>query len=354
MANSNTTPVDRVRVFSRTGVTLAEFRTSVERSWASDNEGRALFNYPSRKTNVVNETNLQFGNWLLVENSALPAWIGVIDTPRYWNARQVAVHAYTPEHVFNWRRGPLEEKITGSAGSLFRQLIAKLNEVEPTIIQPGNIWSGNVSREETLNPTPLSESLKRIKQRSGENYAFRVAFDTNRALIVYADWIQNQGEQTNALLQEGKEGGNVEAVSNILVEDRDIFNDILAYGDGLTWTTKPTLNLRDSSSIGKYGLRQTAIEYEGVTNTTTLNNNGAQKLLETKQPERTFHLFALNIGDTFNYIKLGNVLRLRFQNAGFTSGGLGFETYVKIVGMSYDPASTKNKIELTVREVIYV
>jgi hypothetical protein len=354
MANSSTTPVDRVRIFSRTGAALAEFRTSVERSWASDNEGRALFNYPSRKTDVVNERNLQFGNWLLVENSALPAWIGVIDTPRYWTARQVAVHAYSPEHVFNWRRGPLEEKITGSAGTLFLKLLSKLNEVEPTIIQPGIIWNGSASREETLNPTPLSENLKRIKNRSGENYTFRVSFDTNRALIVYADWIQNQGNQTNALLQEGKEGGNVEAVANILVEDRDIFNDILAYGDGLTWLSKPNINIRENNSIGKYGLRQISIEYGGVTNTSTLTTNASQKLLETKQPERTFHIFALNIGDTFQYIKLGNVLKLRFQNAGFTSGGLGFETYVKIVGMSYNPAATKNKIELTVREVIYV
>lgn len=353
MANSNTVPVDRVRIFSRTGATLAEFRTSVERSWAADNEGRALFNYPSRKTDVVNETNLQFGNWLLVENSQLPAWIGVIDTPRYWNARQVAVHAYTPEHVFNWRRGSLDEKINGSAGDIFYRLVRKLNEVEPTIIQAGNIWKSSVGREETLTPAPLSESVKRIRQRSGENYNFRYSFDTNGTLIVYADWVQDLGVQTYALLQEGREGGNVEAVANILVEDKDIFNDILAFGDGLTWASKPTITLRDPTSIGKYGLRETAIEYSGVTSTVTLNNNVAQKLLETKQPERTFHIFALNVGDTFQYIKLGNVLKLRFQNAGFTSGGLGFETYVKIVGMAYDPASTKNKIELTVREVIY-
>lgn len=351
MANTNTTPQDRIRIFDHNGTPLAEFRASVERSWAIGGEGRALFNYASRKSDIVNETVLQFGNWILIENTALPAWVGVIDTPRYWNGRQVAVHAYTAEHVFGWRVGPAEEVLTGSAGTIFENLISKLNAQEATVIQSGNIWRGGTQRQETINPNKLSENLKRLYERSNEEYRFRPVINTNGQLVVFADWVASLGTQTTALLLEGAGGGNMEAVDNILVEDEEITNDISGYGDGLTWTSKPTASVRDLASIGKYGLRQGSMEYPGVANIQPIITNISDLLKNKKQPVRTFHIFAINKGDTFKYISLGNVLKLRLVDAGFIAGGRGFESSVRIMGMAYNP-NVKNKIELVVREVV--
>jgi hypothetical protein len=83
---------------------------------------------------------------------------------------------------------------------------------------------------------------------------------------------------------------------------------------------------------------------------TTLKENARQKITEFKQPARSFTLNALNVGDTFKYIRLGNVLNVQFQNLGFRSGSVGFAARVRIVGMNYNP-STKNKIQLVAREV---
>lgn len=309
-----------------------------------------MFTYSSRITDICNERVLQFGNWLLVESADLPPWVGVIDLPRKWGAREVQVYAYGPERVFGWRRGPLEELITGSAGVLVTKILQYVNAPESTIIREGNIWRGR-SREQTLNPKPLNEYLADVADRSGEEYNWRPSADANGKLIVFLDWFERLGITTSALLHEGKGGGNVEAVGNIMMEDGEIYNDVLAVGEGLAWASRPTATSVDHVSIGKYGRRQTTEEYGGVSQTSTLVEHGREVLKQNAEPPRTFHLNALNVGDTWKYIALGNVLSLQFQNVGFLGGGLGFQTQVRITGMRYDPADKKNALELTTEEI---
>lgn len=351
MADSNSVPKERIRIFDKEGFQIAEFRASVERSWAIGDEGRALFSYPSRKTDIVNEKVLQFGNYILIENDSLPAWVGVLDTPRDWSTRFVTVYAYSPEHIFGWRRGPLEQKLTGSAGTIFERMVLFLNSSGTTAIRVGDIYRGGTQREETLNPTQLNNNLKRIWERSGGDYQWRPQIDINGRLIIYADWLEQLGIETSALLHEGKGGGNVEAVGNILVEDGPIVNDLLAAGDGLSWTSRPAVDIVDAASQDKYGLRQLAKEYVGVSATNTLLSNGSELMKTNRNPSRLFKLNALNVGDTFKYINLGNRLTLRFENAGFYQGGRGLETQIRILGMSYDSAN-KNKMILIAKEVL--
>jgi hypothetical protein len=219
MGDSNTMPVDRVRIFNRQGAPLAEFRASVARSFVIGGEARAQFTYPSRKSNVVNEKVLQFGNWLLVQSSHLPAWVGVLDTPREWSTRNVTVSAFTPERVFSQRIGPLEEVLTGSSGKIFEGLISRLNLAQQTIVRPGVIWKGGTQRQETLNPKPLNEYLKGIWERSGEDYTWTPSIATDGRLTVLGHWTPFLGSETGVLLHEGNGGGNVEAVGRIMIED---------------------------------------------------------------------------------------------------------------------------------------
>jgi hypothetical protein len=340
-------PRDRVRIFNRNGFPMGEFRASVERSWALGDEGRAQFEYPTRKTAVVNEYFLQYGNWLLVENDYLPTWIGVLDTPRKWSARSVTVSAYAPDHIFTQRCGPLERKLTGSAGAVFEKIIALVNEPQTTILRAGYIWRGGAQREETINPTLLSEDLKRLWERSGEDYAWRAGVDSQ--LVVYGDWVKRLGVDTGIILQEGNGGGNIEAVHEILQEDGTIVNELFAYGDGLTWVSRPNVIVRDYASISRYGLRQGSEEYIGVTNLTTLKDNADIYLRKFANPARTYHLNALHKGGLFKSLALGNRYKLRLQNAGFNGGKLGLEKTVRITAMSYNP-QVKGKIELTVDE----
>jgi hypothetical protein len=353
MGDSKTVPVDRIRIFSRQGDPLAEFRASVPRSFVIGGEGRAQFTYPTRKTDIVNEDVLNFGNWLLIQNSQLPPWVGIIDTPREWSTRNVTVSAYTPERLFSQRIGPLEEVLTGSAGSIFAGLITRVNLAEQTILRAGNIWRGGTQRQETLNPQPLNEYLKGLWERSGEDYTWvpNVHNGTGGNLTVNGNWLPFLGVEAGIRLHEGKGGGNVEAVGRILVEDGPITNYVLAYGEGETWKSKPNVGATSQTSIGRYGLRQQAVEYSGVTSGETLRINALQHIEEFQYPARSFLLNALNVGDTFQYIGLGNIFSLRLESAGFRAGNIGFSGRVRIIGMSYNP-NTKNKIQLVVREVI--
>lgn len=350
MSDSQNLPVDRIRIFSRDGVPLAEFKASISRSHVLGGEGRAEWQYPTRKSDVVNDDVLRFGNWLLITSTHLPPWIGIIDSPRSWSTRTVTISAYTPERLFKYRIGPPEEIVTGSAGTIFNYLISILNSKEQTILRAGAIWRGGTQRQETLNPSPLSEDLKRLWERSGEDYAWVPSVGADGRLTVLGNWLQVLGADTGALLHEGRGGGNVEAVGRILIEDGPIVNSVLAYGEGETWRSKPSVTVTQQNSIGKYGLREASEEYQGVLSTTTLRSNGAQLLNESYRPRRSFALNALNVGDTFQYIRPGNILNLQLQNAGFQAGKLGYRTRVRIIGMNYNP-DMRNKLQLIAREV---
>lgn len=341
MTTPNPVPEDRIRIFNREGFPLAEFRAAIDRSWLIGNEGRAAFSYPYRKTEIVNNDILRPGNWLLVENSALPAWVGVIDLPREWStsAKTVTITAYTPEHVFGWRRGPLEEKITGSPGTVFEKLLQKVNAAEATVIRAGQIHRGGNQMEETLNPTKLSEDLKRITERSGEEYQWRPGVENGR-LVVYADWTDRLGVDTGVILQEGTGGGNIEAIGNILVEDGPIINDLLAYGEGEAWNSRPVQYITNATSRDCYGLRQDSEEYSGVSSPVTLKTNGTLKVLQFKDTAKAFQLNALNVGDTFQYIALGNRFTVMFEHVAF-----GLQATIRVIGMGYD-TDARNKVKL--------
>lgn len=345
---SETVPDERIRIFDRQGVELASFRASVKRSWAIGKEGRASFDYPSIKTDVVNEDILRFGNYLFVENTLLPSWVGVIDTPREWDAQQVTVNAFTADRLFDYRIGSQnEEKITASAGTLFVEMLDRINNAEKTIMRAGDVWTGGKRREETFLPRQLTEALKRITKRSKEEYNF-TGLVVKGKLVIYANWYEKLGEDTQLTLYQSDRGGNIE--SPTMKEDSDIINEVFGYGDGSTWATKPKDTSRDADSIATYGLRQYGKNWLGVSQPGTISANNSDLLADQSEPRRIYSITALNVGDTFSFLGLGNKARLVCQNLGFTGDGQGTDTSVRILGMSYDP-NTKNKIKLVVEEI---
>ena len=334
---------DRLRIFNRSGFEIASFQASVSRSWAVGLEGRASFEYASRKTNIVNEEVLRFGNYLLVESDILPAWIGAIDTPRSWSKDAVTVNAYTLERLFQYRRGALEQKLTGSAGTIFGRMVNIINAAEKTVLQIGTTWTGSVSREETLNPNTLERNLKSLQERSGEDYEF-VPQIVNGRLVVFANWVQSLGVETPLTLLEG---GNIENAR--MTEDDNIINDLLGYGDGATWTSRPAAITQDVQSIAKYGLRQDGKEWTGVSIISTIQNNNNEYLATRTKPRKIFDITAIDLGDTFSYLRLGNRVNVYLRNMGFLETGRGTQERTRILGMSYNPRQG-DKIKLVLRD----
>jgi len=346
---SNTVPQDRVRIFSRERYPLAEFRVNVNRSWSIMGEGRAQFTYPTRHRGVVTEQNLQFGNYLLVENDTLPAWVGVIDTPQQWGSRHVTVSAYTPERILAQRVGVMEWIAQGSSGALFNWILNKTNIDEITALTAGEIWSGSKTMQETFHPTPLSNNLKSIRERSGNDYRWRPVTAADGKLIIYADWYERLGLDYDVLLHEGTGGGNIEAGQSILTVDGTITNSILGYVKWQTWASSPWIKKIDDVSAEKYGFRAIGKQYEANSYWALLGGI-TDDLPKNAYPKKRFMVNALNVGDTFKYIGLGNSLRLQMQNIGFTNGVVGYEGQTRIIGMAYNP-QVRNKIGLVMEEM---
>ncbi len=341
---------DRVRIFDRQGGTLAEFRADVVRSWVIGNEGRASFTLSSLDVANVNIDVIKPGNWLLVENDYIEDWIGVIDFPREWGFREVTIHAYSPERLFQWRRGPLQLALSGSAGAIFETYINLVNKAQDTILQPGNIWKNRKTHDRTVNPTKLNADLRNLYLYTGEEYQWRADIDINGKLAVYGDWKQRIGTDTTLTLFEGKSGGNIEATQQPLVENEPVENDVLGYGDGMTWLTKPTYNARDIDSIDFYGLRQGTLELRGSTVPATITEKTQQYLDTVSQPGRVFDVVALDAdGSIFRQLRQGNTLRLIMQSCGFLNGTIGVDTTVRIMGKGFNPIAG-NKLSLILRE----
>jgi hypothetical protein len=131
------------------------------------------------------------------------------------------------------------------------------------------------------------------------------------------------------------------------VEDGKIVNDLLGYGDGQDWEARPKFPGVDEESIITYGLRQASEYFSGVTNSQTVKANVKDRISKKKDSLKNIKLKAINIGDTFKYIDLGNIMSLRLQNMGFNTSEIGFEADVRIMAMTYNP-DTKNKIDLVV------
>jgi hypothetical protein len=343
---------DRVRIFDRKGDTLAEFRANVTRSWVIGNEGRASFTLSSLDTGNVDIDVIKPGNWLLVENDYLADWVGVIDFPREWGFREVTIHAYTPERLFQWRRGPLQLLLRGSAGAIFESYINLVNKAEDTILQPGNIWKNGATHERTVNPTRLNGELRNLYLYTGEEYQWRADIGLNGNLVVYGDWQQRIGTSTNLTLFEGIGGGNIEATQQPLIENEPVENDVLGYGDGMTWLTKPLSKKVDITSVDFYGLRQGTVELRGVTVPATITEKTQQYLDTVSNPGRVFDVVALDSdGSIFRFLRQGNTVRLVMQSCGFLNGTIGTDTTVRILGMGFNPIAG-NRVPLILKEIL--
>lgn len=343
-------PKEHVRIFNRFGEELASFMANVSRSWAIGKEGRAEFVYPVIKTNLVNERVLQFGNFLLIENSALSSWVGVIDTPRSWTSKNVTVSAYSPERLFKYRRGSQsgEELIRGSAGTIFKEMVRRINDREKTIMVTGNVFFGGAQREETLTPATMDVNLRQLQERSQEEYSFTPTI-VNSKLVILANWYQQIGVETPLTLAQATNGGNLG--ESTMKEDEDIVNSIFGFGEGMTWATKPTALTRDALSIWKYGLREDREGWRGVVNISTIEQNNLDMIKMTKQPKKIFQLTALNVGDTFRYLRLGNRIKILLEGMGFSEAGNDTLVSTRILGMSYSPVTSKNAIKIVAKDV---
>lgn len=327
----------RIRIFNRSGVWIEEFEASTVRSWILNDYGECTFSI-SLLSPKLKRSAIEFGNIVLVTNKDSIPWVGVIDTPRTWTKNGVKVTAYQAEFILSFRSDQIVDTngnslnpattLTGKAGALFSQIIARANNQEDTLLRTGEISIDGADRQETLTTDYLTH-VRNIAERSSNDFDVTPAFIEGNKLILKANWYAKKGDQLTLILQEGL---NIELKNETMIEQGSIFNSVVGLGEGTEIERFAAIS-KNTDSISRYGLRQGFISYTGVTQFATLQENVNSFVDQKSDAQATLNVTCVD-PDIFRYIKLGDTVRLILQTAGFLeNGNLGTDKYVRVVAM---------------------
>jgi hypothetical protein len=285
---------------------------------------------------------MDFGRMVAIEHESLPMWAGMIDTP--WSGLLPAtMTVYNPEYLLNIRTPDVPLKFTGTAGAIALQLIEAANAQEDLGMRAGEIEYDDPDRVENFDLRPFWEQLLALSQRSGMELRLRPARDSENKLAIYLDMKHRLGIDTGFLLHDGA-GANMEVTGADI--DGEIWNRVTGYGDQSSATArKQTPAQRDEASIARYRLRSRSVQFSGVTQDSTLLANTTVSLASTAWPVLKLTVNALDRGETFGALDLGNSLIVQASQLYLPGGRRGWRGEMRITAMQYLEA--KRRVAMT-------
>lgn len=340
--------MSRVTIFNKHGIMVGDLRAQTKRTYTLASTGvigQCDFDISTFDSHARLKF-LEYGNYVLVRHGTLPDWLGIIYPPRGRRFGSVSVRAYQIENLLYWRTTPTQ-KFTGSAGAIFRNILAWTNSAlnNEKLIRPGSIYSDENSREETAGNDALSHVVS-VAKRSGQDFDITYSIE-NGKLVLSGNWYDMKGIDTGKYFREGH---NIEAKDNVMEDNGEIFNDISGISDASTSNTRMISNLFSAASIDRYGLYQKNIVYSGVTQKATLDANVLEQLVRMMDPEKVFDIVALNVGDTFKNLDTGNIWNVDMNYVWLQDEKFIIQPKVRILGMEHDEAIEKVRV---ISEIVY-
>jgi len=335
----------RIQIFSNSGSRIGEIDANVTRSWKLNDYGVGSFSMSLQDAKAVVDY-LQFGNFVYMTNDKLPDWGGMIDTPRTWGNKVITSSIYQAEYALKSENTAQRIiKFTGSPGDIFTELTRV--SVGTTIpILPGDIFGSGVNQIKVYNFGQIYQAVKDLADESGHDWDLSPTIDANGSLYFTANWYERKGVDRQYHLYEDL---NIRLSDRVLIEQGTISNYIIGFGNGSSWTSKPATSTMNQESASKYGERKIAISLS-VDSYTQVREGIINYLSENKEPRRTFDLVALDVGDTYKNIRIGDTLPVDFYTVGFTGGEIGLNTRVRVLQMAFD--DIQNQLRLVVDEVV--
>jgi len=327
----------RIRFYDRSGVPFEEIAASTTREWLLNDSGECTFVIPKRSEKLLREV-VEYGNRILVTNPYTKPWGGVIDTPRVWTRRGLRVTAYSSELALsfyedqsvdsetNLIRAP--QKLIGTAGSIFSQIINLANQTEDSLIRLGTIHGDGVDREQSLKGDYLT-NIKSLAARSGNDFEVTPQELGNNTLLFRASWYARKGDALDITLEQGV---NIQARDETLLEQGVIKNSVMGIGAGSTESSRLGALRVDEESRQRFGLRQGSVTYSTVKEAATLINNTDTFLGVSKFPRSTAMVSCVK-SDLFREINEGDTVRLVLHDAGFLDDQtIGTDTTTRVIG----------------------
>ncbi len=333
----------RVTIFNHYGNALAELSTNPTYSWILDDYGRAQFELATFTDVNCTRTNLQYGNFVLIQHlptkdalgnirGKLPDWLGVIVPPQEWQYGLITVTAYSVEYLLK-TRPVTPNTLIGSPGNIFGQMLQDTNNLGVFPIALGSIYDDGTSQALPVS-LAMYDEVKNLSANTQQDWD--ITWTTNNGqLHLYGNWYFQKGVVVNAVFSEGIHG-NMKLPR--LTEQGTIYNKIVGRNMANSTTTRLSSLFTGALSISDYGIFAASPVFNvqdqaGLDAATIAYRNTYYR------PVITLELVALDSGLTFTNLATGNVWDVVLKSVGFYAGKIGFQGSVRLAGMEYDTMS---------------
>jgi hypothetical protein len=236
------------------------------------------------------------------------------------------------------------QTLTGTVGGIIKQIIEKANQIEDLFLRVGQISMTGIDRVEKITSGGLWEQATTIVKNTGMEIGFQPIIQSDGTLILEVNLQERLGEEVDWVLQDGQDG-NIQ-ITEVSVEGQ-IINRVRGSSSESAETSRiMTGILMDAESMATYRTRNRVQVYNGMTNQTQLEENTKKYLEANKAPILKITLNALDKGDNFRYLRIGNAMMLRGTRLILPGGERGWSGNVRISAMTYD--ESKNVVTMNV------
>ena len=324
--------LSRVLIYGQDGSCLDEIKVTTVRSWMINDLATCEFALPFTDNKCTSDL-LAFGNRVLVQSDNLPDWVGYISLPRKWVTQgAVGVTATSMEGILSTRNS---KAFSGTVQGVFYDIFSYANSKGDT----GITAIANVSSVTSVgtfgSPSQsLYQTFMDVLKNTYTEFSVLGTIDTSGRLSVSIELYSTLFyDYRNFALEEGV---NIEAQSNYsLIEQGPLVNYVDVFFEGSSYAAA---SYGDSLSQSSNGLFETTLTIKSGSNA---NQVAIDYVNSHAWPSKSWVLAAININDTFSYMRPGAVTYLITTRSGFGGQGIGTDVVVRITGMSYSDITGK-------------
>lgn len=331
------------------------------RSWilnSTPDAGRAEFAM-SLSDAKVSEMNLQYGNLVhirhvpsktsaLVVNGQLPDWVGWIMPPRSWDIGVIHIVCYSAESILSARPMPWVQT-KGTPKDIFLEILGHANEFarrygSGVFIQPGIVEDAPQQFTYDLRLSAY-EHIKTMVKNASMYWDVTGNINSKGNLELFANLYQSRGIETgfdlNNLNTEASPG------QALLTEQGFPANLVIGHTQANTQAGRHMGVGTNQAAIDDYGPLGWNVVFMGLRDASAAQA-AAQAHADTRgRPVKMTSRTALDIGQTFTNLDLGNVINIKDRQVGFSpNGGYGFDARAQIISMKYNDLSNRTELQL--------
>jgi hypothetical protein len=346
----------KITIFDHFLRPLTEFRgvATTPRNWVLNDYGRCEFSMSTADPKCT-EQFLQFGNFIYIDHipttdengvkhGKLPPWCGMILTPQPWDYGVIHVTAYSAEALLAFRAMPYTT-IKGTPRDMFMSILNHAHRRSRNIIiQPGVLDDMTATFSDDLR-TNAYDHIKRLIKDSGMDWDVTAEILPKGNLQLYANLYRRKGVETSFRLTNI----NTEMGSPLLTIQGTPSNVVIGHSQAQVTNDRFTMEARDEESINDYGPLELNQVFMGKHDPTSVFNAVSTRVEQRGRPVKLFNRIALDKSDTFDWLGVGNILKIKEASVGFSpNGGFGIDADARLISMDYSDLTKKAPLKIEV------